>query len=125
MPATPARIAFITQQFRSVVAGPDSGVITKYGSMARDTAEAPIQSFFDDTADAQVMVTERLNLLKADRRRFKVTIPNAMTGLGLNYSQSTPSATFIDDERQANMSVAVVDVSIDLGSDKTTLGVWG
>ena len=125
MPATTSRIAFITQQYRSAVAGPDSGVATKYGNLARDTKDTPVESFFESEADAGLMATERLNLLKADRRYFKPTVVDAATGLGLDYSQVTPTATYIDDERQFNAAVAIVAVQVDLGSERTMLEVWG
>jgi hypothetical protein len=74
MTATPARIGFVTQEFRSALPTPDTAVKTKYGELARDTADGGdgiVETFFDDPADALVLATERLNLLKADRRRFK------------------------------------------------------
>lgn len=125
MPATSARAAFIQTAFRSVVAGPDSAVVTKYGGKARDTKDSPIETFFDTESDAQAMVNERLTLLKADRRRFKADIQGEATGLALNPTQTTPAVTLIDDERMANFAGAVVGITIDFAKEKTSLEIWG
>lgn len=125
MPATAARIGFITQEFRNVAAS-DAAVKTLYGELARDTGEDPVETFFDSTADAQAMADERLVLLKADRRRFRMEAKGVQSFTGtLDFSQVTPAATVIDDERAANHSAAIVEVSVDLGGDKTTFVTWG
>jgi hypothetical protein len=129
MVATPARIGFVTQEFRSALPTPDSAVKTKYGELARDSADVDggiIETFFDDPADALTMATERLNLLKADRRRFKQDARGiqAFTG-SLALTQTTPAATVIDDERAANHAAAIVEVAVDLTGEKTTFITWG
>lgn len=129
MTATAARIGFVTQEFRSALPTPDSAVKTKYGELARDTADLGdgiVETFFDDVADALTMATERLNLLKPDRRRFKQDIRGiqSFTG-GLALTQVTPAATVIDDERSANHAAAIVEVGVDLAGEKTTLITWG
>jgi hypothetical protein len=129
MVATPARIGFVTQQFRSALPTPDSAVKTKYGELARDTADlndSIVESFFDSVADALVLATERLNLLKADRRRFKQDARGiqSFTG-GLDFTQVTPAVTVIDDERGASHAAAVVEVQVDLTGEKTSFISWG
>lgn len=125
MPATPARIAFIREQFRTVVAS-DTAVKDKYGDAARDTGDQIIETFFDETADAQAMADERLALLKADRRRFKQEARGAQSFTGdLDFSQETPAATVIDDEREANHPAAIVEAGLTFGDDKTTFVTWG
>lgn len=125
MPATPAQIAFVLEPFRSVVAGPDATVQAKYGDLARDTKDEPVETFFDDPADAQVIADERFALLKADRRRFRADIAGEATALGLSYSQTTPAAQLVDSERQANLSAAIVEIGIDFGAGRSILTVWG
>lgn len=125
MPATAIRAAFIAQEFRSAVAGPDSGVVTKYGDKARDTRDEPIPTSFDTVSDGLAMATERLTLLKADRRRFKADIQGEATGLALDYSQVTPAVTFNDTERLASIDCAVVGVTIDFNTETTSLELWG
>jgi hypothetical protein len=125
MVATPARIGFVMQEFRSVVSS-DAAVQTKYGNQARDTADTPIESFFDSTTDAQTVNDARLVLLKADRRRFKQDSRGVQTLTGaLDISQVTPAVTVIDDERQANHNAAMVEIAVDLGGDSTTITSWG
>lgn len=53
MTATPSTIGFIGQQFRQAIA---ETVATKgkHGSLARES-ENPVETFFDDVADAQVI----------------------------------------------------------------------
>jgi len=124
MPATAARIGFITQDYRSETAGPDSGVATKYGDKARDTKD-PIPTYFEDEDDAAAMATERLNLLKPDRRRFRHTVVGDDTGGGLTFNTVTPVATVIDDERAANHAAAIVEIGIDTEKNQTLLTSWG
>ncbi len=126
MPATPARIAFVGQEFRSYVAS-DSAVQTKYGSAARDTLEAPPETFFDDIADVQSICTERFNLLKAERRKFKVSASGLLAFTGaLDFSQVAPPVTVRDDEKSANLAAAIVGIDgKDYDANKTTVTIWG
>lgn len=124
MPATPARIALITQEFRTVRNGPDTTVDGKYGATARKTT-GPVETFFEDEGDAQAMCDERRTLLGADRRRFVQTVQGEATGLGLSYSTVSPTATVIDDSRQANHTALVSEITIDFAKEKTKLESWG
>ena len=65
MPATPARIGFITQEFRLAVAQ-DLSVKTRHGNQARKTEE-PMPTFFDSADDAQVVAAARQALLEIGR----------------------------------------------------------
>lgn len=125
MTATAARIGFVTQEFRTVVAS-DAAVKTKYGSKARDTGEDVIESFFDDTADAEIMAAERLALLSPDRRRFLLDVNETLSFTGdLDFTQSTPAVNVIDDERSADHDAAIVEIGVDFGKYATTLVTWG
>jgi hypothetical protein len=124
MPATPARIGFITQDYRVVTSGPDTAVQAKYGSMARNTDD-PLPTFFDAVADTQAICDARHTLLKADRRRFSQKISGESFGLGLAYQQTTPAVTVVDTERSANLSAAIVEMSVDFESETTTVTTWG
>ena len=57
MPATSARIGFIQQEFRKVTVT-SSNPQTRYGAMARETAD-PVETFFDSEADALTVATAR------------------------------------------------------------------
>jgi hypothetical protein len=71
MPATPARIGFITQDYRVVTSGPDTAVQAKYGSMARNTDD-PLPTFFD------AVVTRRLDKVAVKGKKEPVVIYEAM-----------------------------------------------
>lgn len=50
MPATSARIAFVTQDVRTAEAT-DAAIKTVYGALARETGPEPVETFFDNVAD--------------------------------------------------------------------------
>lgn len=127
MPATPARIDFIKQAYRSKVKD-DSAIRTRYGTAARDTQDEPVPTFLESMDDVDAAATERFNLLKADRRRFEVQVAELMTfSGGLDFSQVTPAATVIDDEKVAAGVVgAIVSIeALDFETGSTRVVVWG
>lgn len=127
MPATPERIGFITQPYRLAITAVDAAVEAAYGDLARETdADEPSETLFDDMDDVQAVADARLALLKEERARFQVTLPNALSfGMGLDYSQATPAGTVIDPERDINKPALVTDISFDFRRDIVTLGLWG
>lgn len=124
MPATPSRIGFITQPYRVATAGPDSAVAALYGNAARDTSE-PLETFFDDPADAQGMADERLTLLSAKRSLVTVTVDDIDTVAGLDRSAALPTARVIDDEQDRNSAALIVATTLDLGTGRSTMETWG
>ncbi len=126
MPASPTRIAFVSEEFRSYVAS-DAAIRSRYGPAARDTLAAPVTTFFDLTSDAAAMCDERFALLKGDRRKFQVVVQGVLAFTGaLDFSQVVPAATLVDDEKNANLPVAIVGIAgIDYDAERTTLIVWG
>lgn len=129
MPATPERIAFITQPFRKAIAGPDAIVAAAFGDLARETpADDPVETFFDSVADAQAMANARLALMKESRGRFDVDLAGE-AGINfarsLDYSQVTPCGTVIDPDRNVDRPAAVAQIRIDLRSGKAGLLMWG
>ncbi|PZU59846.1 MAG: hypothetical protein DI547_05050 [Sphingobium sp.] len=124
MPATPARIGFIIQEYRVSRSGPDADVVLKYGDRARDVDE-PIETFFDSEADVQALCDQRLTLLKADRRRFQQTVVGEATALGMDVSQTTPTIQVIDEERLADFPAAVVELGVDFEKGQSILTTWG
>lgn len=125
MPATPARIAFVINQYRLATAGPDAGVVAKYGTTARDTPD-PIETFFVATGDAQIMADERLALLSADRRRATI-VASGIRALpaALAVAPLMPVAHVTDTQRAIDRDAAVVELGLDFERDQTTFGVWG
>lgn len=129
MPATPERIAFITQTFRKAISGPDSAIAAAFGDLARETeADEPVETFFDSVADAQAMANARLTLMKADRGRFDVDLagaPGIAFARSLDYSQVTPCGTVIDPDRDINRAAAVAQIRLDLRTGRAGLLMWG
>lgn len=123
MTATAARIGFVQNQFRRVVASSGT-IISRYGNLARQS-EDPIETFFDDEDDAQLVADERQALLGADRRRFKVRTVGVDEFRDLIYAGRVPVATYVDDARSANRPVLISDFVIDLDKQAVTATVWG
>jgi hypothetical protein len=124
MPATPSRIGFITQEFRVATAGPNTTVSALYGSAARDTAE-PLESYFDDVADAQAMADERLTLLAARRSLVTVSLDSIDQVAALDRQLALPTVRVIDDEQNRNSQALIVGFAIDMNNRRATLETWG
>lgn len=124
MPATPSRIGFITSEFRIVTAGPNSTVETLYGNTARDTVE-PLETFFDDPADAQAIVNERLALLEVKRSLVPVSIDGTDLAAGIDRSGTLPTVRVIDDEQGRNSQALIVGVTVDYNTGRSVLETWG
>lgn len=124
MPATPSRIGFITREFRTATAGPNSAVDALHGNRARDTKE-PIETFFDTEADAQAMATERLTLLQVQRSLVTASLDGVADAAGLDPSLTLPTVRIIDDEQDRNSQALVVGITIDMNTERSTLETWG
>ena len=124
MPATTARIGFITQEFRAVTAGPDASVVTRHGDQARDVTE-PIETFFNSEAHAQLLANERLALLSRDAVRLRHQLTDGEAVFGLDYSQAAPTAHVIDPDRSIDGDAIVVEISADTQSGRGFLTTWG
>lgn len=127
MPATSARFDFVTQEFRVATSGPDSGIVTAYGNLARDVpAEEPFETFFAHIDDVAAVTTERYNLLRAVRRRFVSTLSGAGTfALGLDYSQVAPTGTVVEPKSGASFDAIVISIRTNLITSAVTLDMWG
>lgn len=123
MPATPARIGFIQEEFRRVVAE-TAAIKTRFGDLARESDD-PVETFFDSEADAQVIATARQTLLGTERRRFQVRTKGVEEVLALNFGGDVPISHYVDTERGVDRNMLLSEVVIDLGRGTTTLTVWG
>lgn len=125
MSATPARIGFIQSQFRRVIAETTSAKI-RHGEAARETDD-PVETFFDNTADAQVIANDRQTLLSPERRRFQVQVAEPDAGLGINYTNGIcPLAIYTDSERDVSSMTAIMsDITIDFARQTSTFTIWG
>lgn len=123
MTATPARIGFIEHEFRTVTAT-DTLAKDKYGNLARQSDD-PIETFFDNTVDAQAVCNARQSLLGGDRRRFRVGAKGLAEIMALSYSKAIPIVRYEDEERDCFRSMLVGDITFDFAKNSVTMTLWG
>ena len=123
MPATPARIGFIQQEFRRVVSE-TAAIKTRFGDLARES-EDPVETFFDSETDAQVIATARQALLGTERRRFIASTNSVDEVLAVPLGGDVPIAHYVDDERACDRNMLLSEVTVDLGRGSANLTVWG
>lgn len=123
MPATPARIGFISQEFRTAVATTPEAQ-ARYGTLARKSDE-PVETCFDDPEDAEIIAEARQDLLSPERRRFAVNVAGVTEILALDYTGAAPVVQYVDTERDADRKAIVSELSIDLGRERAAVTVWG
>lgn len=125
MTATAARIGFITLANRSVSVS-DATAASEFGDDARDTKDSPVTSYFNNLDDAEDMLDERMLLVGVKRRRFITHIAGVEDIAGdFDYSEETPTVNIVDSEKAADLDCAVVEIGLDLKTNKTILGSWG
>jgi len=123
MPATPQRITFIKQAFRTEKVE-NSTNKTLFGNIARKTDE-PIPTFFNSMLDVAATLNARASLLTPLRRRFAANVQGAEIAQALDYGSSTPTAKVVSEEHGADMPTATVGFVIDLDKDTSILNQWG
>ena len=123
MPATPARIGFIQEQFRRAVSE-TLAIKIRYGALARES-EDPVATYFDSEADAQVIADARQALLGTERRRFKVVTKDVGEVLALSFTGDIPVARYVDPDRDVDRGMLISEIVVDLGKNSATLTLWG
>lgn len=123
MPATSARIGFIQHEFRRVVSE-TADAKTRHGSLARQSDD-PIETFFDNTADAQIVCDARQDLLSKERRLFRATTKDIAEVMALDYSGAIPLAQYVDTERAVDARMLLSEVVVDFARQTATLTIWG
>ncbi len=123
MPATPARIGFIQNEFRRAVAS-DTAVKALFGSLARESAD-PIETWFDNVADAQTMASARLALLSPQRRRFRISTTGVEDVIDAGLMTGAKLARQVDPDLNVDRTVIVSEITIDLERDSASLLTWG
>lgn len=125
MPATPERMMLVQAEFRTVAAGPDSTVASKYGDSARDNGDDLIETFFHSVEDAAVFCGERLTLLKRDASRLEMIAQGHQTGVDIALGNTVQTASVIDQERDLDRPMIIANVRISGSREATTISVWG
>lgn len=123
MPATPARIGFIQSEFRRVVATTGSAN-TRHGNLARESDD-PVETYFDNIADAQVVANERQALLSPERRRFRAVVAGLDEVVALDYIGAVPIASYVDTERNFNGKALVSEIILDFDKQQAAVMLWG
>lgn len=108
MPATPARIGFITQEYR-IAEATDAFVEAAYGKSARKDDE-PLETYFVNLPDAEDIADERRDILSRRQRIMASILGKAES---LSYRGALPNARVIDDEREYDRTALVQEISID------------
>lgn len=123
MVATAARIGFVMEEWRRVVAT-SADVQRNYGDLARES-EDPVETHFDTTDDAQNAVDARQHLLSQERRRFSVAMTGAEALLGLEMAGTIPIAQYTDPDRDVDRPMLISEINLDLATGKATVTLWG
>jgi hypothetical protein len=123
MPATPARYGFISREFRHAVSQSPS-TKERHGNLARES-EVPIETFFDNVADAQIVADRRQALLSAERRRFRCQTMGIEEMVALDFGATIPVCRYVDADRQFNAKALVCEIYLDLDKQQAALAVWG
>jgi len=123
MPATPSHIGFITDSWRRAIATTPA-VDGRHGKAARVT-EDPVETFFDNAADAQVIANARQALLSVERRLFSVTVSGVEEAEALTYLGAVPKAHLTDAGRGFAADVRIAELIIDHGRNASVLKLWG
>ena len=108
MVATAARIGFVMEEWRRVVATTGRAQ-ENYGALARES-EDPVETFFDNTGDAQKVANARQALLSGDRRRFSVGVRDAEAIMALETTGAIPVARYVDEERGVDRAMLVSEI---------------
>ena len=124
MPASPARIGFITNPVRQATAGPDAAVEAKYGKSARETDE-PVDSNLETLADAQALADERLALLGADRRLVQVVIGSIDEVIQMPLYPHLPRIHMVDEELDLDRNMWIISIYPDFEKNECMLELWG
>lgn len=120
MPATLERVAFITNEFRWVLAADAAVAVRRKRARTMET-----ESFLRTEAGAIAVNTAIFNLMKADRQLIELPV-NPMPP-GLDFTRLAPTATLVYEPLGLTRDVLIVGQTIEVrrdGKEKGTLLLW-
>ena len=123
MPASPADVARFTSD--GVVLTVEDLAIRANNPDAKGTGQGEVEMFFDDAADAQIVLDERFALLsRVSALHEGIEVRDDM-GLGddIPYTPNVPCFTIIDDTRSINKVCRTRAVVYEAGSDRYSVEV--
>jgi hypothetical protein len=122
MPIDPTRRAKIENEWRPSVQA-DAAVISLYPE-ARDVE---INSAIDTLTAAGPFATTLFNLVKVPRKRYQVTIKDALTYKPSSWAVNPPTVTLKSSRYGVSAGVLgiIVGARWDLQNDQMVLEVWG
>lgn len=119
MPALQADIALGTRDAETVTWG-SADVAARYPN-ARDGSETPATGYFDDPADAALVLSQRGGLIGVDRTRYAVGI----AALAWPDDGALPSSRLVDAEHSVDATHLGARIEIDLEAETTSLELFG
>lgn len=130
MPATPTDVALYTND-GIVVTSPTnpatSSAILAIDPTARDLGDAEIVTFFDDAADAQVLLDEKFAVLSQTSPIHELIEIEESLGLGRTIAllPAVPVFTVIDEERDINAPGRLRAYSYNMASGRYSVELLG
>lgn len=120
MTATPERIRLCVRESEFATSS-DAAVLAARGD-AVDGYDRAIFSFFDNTADAQLLLNERFAFQKTVRRHEAAEVAGFLSiGAGIPIAPTVPKARMIDDTRPMNRIMLIKGMAIDFNSDRNSI----
>lgn len=120
MPAYPTDIIRVTRPAK-IVTRSDTDVLAVYPA-ARDAISNPDPGYFEDSADADTVLTLKAALIGQRRRRFRVDVEGEVAVVPL---VEVPSFRLIDSELGVDITVMLARLEYDMENDMTALEVVG
>lgn len=107
---------------RAAIVEAENPAIKAIYAQARDGRSAPAAGYFDDEADAQAAMDDRLSLIGVVRRRFAAGVADMLFP---DLSGGVPVWTLIDEDNDVNGPHLVARIEIDAETETTTMELFG
>lgn len=120
--ALPSRIRLCRREAEYAISSSTALLAARPDARPQGNDNAVIDSFFDNTADAQVMLTEKFNILSALRQHEAAEV-DVLIGLAgsVGVTPVLPKVRFKDATRGLNIAVPIAGIAIDRGSERNSV----